>query len=56
MKKLVIIKLVLWLVKFIGKDVDGFYSWDFDKFSDSILDLYKQTSSDQAGDQVKGDK
>lgn len=61
MKKLIIIKLVLWLIKFVGRDVEGFYNWDFDEFSKDLLDCYQHTSSEQVSDQVadtskRGDK
>lgn len=52
MKKLIIIKLVLWLIKFVGRDVEGFYSWDFDLFTKDLLDCYKHTSNEQVSDQV----
>lgn len=59
MKKLVIIKMVLWLIKFVGRDVEGFYSWDFELFTKDLLDCYQHTSkcssSEQASEQVKGE-
>lgn len=56
MKKLVIIKLILWLIKFIGRDVVGFYSWELDKLSDEILDSYTCASKCSSSEQVKGNK
>lgn len=60
MKKLIIIKLVLWLIKFVGRDVEGFYSWDFDLFTKDLLDCYGNTSKCSSkcasSEQVKGDK
>lgn len=52
MKKLIIIKLVLWLIKFVGRDVEGFYSWDFDLFTKDLLEHYKHASNDQVSEQV----
>lgn len=52
MKKLILIKLVLWLIKFVGRDVEGFYSWDFDLFTKDLLDCYKCASNDQVSDRV----
>lgn len=56
MKKLVIIKMVLWLIKFVGRDVEGFYSWDFELFTKDLLDCYQHTSKCSSSEQVKGDK